>query len=186
MSFSSHFERRFTDEFIRTDGDKEAKPRIWHKTAIERDGHIIGGADSSSVLPGDFVLPLDESSQQPLLIKLESLDLFAAAESVHDTPTKETPTPLSDMSEPPEIRTYSAMMRFSVDTDGEEMKEANIALSNDVHFVTAFPCVSSSHTDLLKSPTSPSFHIPEQSRSGSSAPFVGRKYSFSKIMSIGD
>jgi hypothetical protein len=138
------------------------------------------------VLPGDFVLPSDESSQQPLSIKLESLNLFAAAESVHDTPTKETATPLSDMSEPPEIRTYSAMMRFSVDADGEEKKEVNLALSNDVHFVTAFPCVSSSHTDLLKSPTSPSFNILEQSRSGSSASFVGGEYSFPQIMSIAD
>ena len=179
-SLSSHFECRFTDKFICTDGDKEAKPRIWYKTAIERDGHVIGGADSSSVLPGDFVLPSDESSQQPLSIKLESLDLFAAAASVHDTPTKETPTPLSDMSEPPEIGTYSAMMRFSVDADGEEMKEVNLALSNDVHFVTAFPCVSSSHTGLLKSPTSPSFHIPEQSRSKSSTSFVGRSTPFPK------
>ena len=164
---------RFADIRTCAESDKDVKARIWHKGAIERDGHVIGGADSSSVLPGDFILPSDESPQHPLLIKLESLDLFAATDSVHTTPTKDTQTPLTDISEPPRIRTYSAMMRFSVDADGEEKKEVNLALSNDVYFVTAFPCVSSSHTNLLKSPTSPSFQMPEQSRTGSSGTFVG-------------
>jgi hypothetical protein len=140
----------------RTD-NAQKKPRIWHKTAIEHDGNVIGGADASSVLPGDFILPSDESAQRPLSVKLESLDLFAAVDSVNDTPLQENPTPLTDNSEPPSIRTYSAMMRFSVDSDGEEKKEINFSLQYDVHFVTSHPCVASQHTDLLMSPTSPSF-----------------------------
>ena len=73
------------------------------------------------------------------------------------TPTKDTPTPLSDLSELPGIRSYAAMMRFSVDADGEEKKEINLALLNDVYFVTVSPCVSSSQMDVLNSPSSPSF-----------------------------
>lgn len=160
---------RNADKIACAESDKDVKPRLWHKSTIERDGHVIGGADSSSVLPGDFIIPSDESIQQPLLIKLESLDLFAATDSVHTTPTKETPTPLTDTSEPSGIRSYSASMRFSVDVDGEEKKEVNLDLSNDVYFVTAHPCVSSSHLNLLKSPTSPSFPVP-----GSSGTPAGR------------
>jgi hypothetical protein len=148
------------------ESDKDIKPRIWHKAAIEREGNVIGGAESSSVLPGDFIIPSDESNQPPLLIKLESLDLFASTDLVDATPTKETPTPLSDMSEPPGIRSYSAMMRFSIDADGEEKREVSLALSNDVYFVTAFPCVSSSHMGLLKSPTSPFFDQPSTTFAG--------------------
>lgn len=154
------------------DGKKDAKPRIWHKSAIERDGNVIGGADSSSVLPGDFIIPSDESTQQPLLIKLESLDLISATDSIHTTPTKETPTPMTNVSEQPRIRSYSASMRFSVDIDGEEKREVNLDLSHDVYFVTAHPCVSSSHMDVLKSPTSPAFNIPGQP--GSSGASTGR------------
>ncbi|KAG0651665.1 hypothetical protein D0Z07_1625 [Hyphodiscus hymeniophilus] len=154
-----------------TESHRDAKPRIWHKSAVERDGHIIGGADLSSVLPGDFIIPSDESIQAPLLIKLESFDLFATTDSTHTTPTKETPTPVSDMSELPSIRSYSAMIRFSVDVDGEEKREVNLALSNDVYFATVFPCVASSHMNILKTPTSPSFKSHEQP--GSSATHLG-------------
>jgi hypothetical protein len=126
------------------------------------------------VLPGDFILPSEESSlSQALAIKLESLDLFAATESVHSTPIKETPTPLSDISDAPKIQTYTAMMKYSVDADGEDAKEINLELRHDVHFVTAYPCVSSHHTEMIKSPTSPSFHSPQHSPTGSSRDFTG-------------
>ena len=49
----------------------KGKPRIWHKSAIERDGNVIGGADSSSVLPGDFILPPDDVSLVPMATNLE-------------------------------------------------------------------------------------------------------------------
>ncbi|CZR51615.1 uncharacterized protein PAC_01492 [Phialocephala subalpina] len=150
------------DTDIQDDPDKKGpKPRLWQKQAVERDGDVIGGADISSVLPGDFVLPSDESVQQPLSVILESLDLDLI-DSVRDSPTEEDPTPLTDASDMPAIRTYSASMRFMVEIDGEKKKEVNISLSHDVHFVTAHPCVSSPHTEILKSPMSPSFQPLEQ------------------------
>lgn len=161
---------RIANRLTRPESGKDFKPRIFHKSVIEQGGHVIGGADTSSVLPGDFVLPSDEFSQKPLLVKLESLDLFLAKDSGQTTPTKETSTPLSGTSELSPILTYSAMMRFSVDADGEEKKEVNFVLSNDVYFVTAHPCIPSSHTDLLKSRTSPFFF---QTRTGSSEAFIG-------------
>jgi hypothetical protein len=75
------------------------------------------------------------------------------------------------------------MMWFSVYGDGEEKKEVNLALSNDIHFVTAFPCVSSNHTDLLNSATSPSFQVPQQAQTGSSRTFTGMPKSNSKFIS---
>jgi hypothetical protein len=142
------------------------KPRIWHKTAIETAGNVIGGADASSVLPGDFVLPSDESLQKALVVNFVSLDFFAAVESVH-TSVGETETPLTGVTDSPNIQTYSAKMKFTVEADGEEHKSIYLALANDIHFVTAHPCVPPSHTDVLKSPTSPSFHTPNESPTGS-------------------
>ncbi|QSZ36680.1 hypothetical protein DSL72_006561 [Monilinia vaccinii-corymbosi] len=129
-------------------------PRILHKTVIERDGSVIGGADPSSILPGDFVLVYDAPTPNPPTITLESLDLFAV-DSDEMTPAEEEPTPQTDTTTAPGIRTYSAMMRFLMDLDGDDKKEINIALTNDVHFVTAHPCVKSHSIEVLKSPTSP-------------------------------
>lgn len=127
---------------------------------------MIGGADASSVLPGDFVLPSDESVQKPLAVTFESLDLFASADSVH-TSVEET-TPLTGVSDDsPRIQTYSAMLRFVVEAEGEEKKEVNVALSHDPYFVTAHPCIPSTHSDVLKSPTTPSFHTVNESPAGS-------------------
>ncbi|KAF4630195.1 hypothetical protein G7Y89_g7946 [Cudoniella acicularis] len=137
------------------------KPRIWHKTLIETDGNVIGGADISSVLPGDFVIPSDESFQKPFSIVFESLDLFSAVDS--DTSSvQETPTPLTEPTNSSRIQTYSAMMRFMIESS-EAKREINLALAHDVHFVTAHPCVPSPYTDILRTPTSPSFQISDQS-----------------------
>ncbi|RDW79946.1 hypothetical protein BP6252_04584 [Coleophoma cylindrospora] len=133
------------------------KPRIWEKIAVERDGNVIGDSDSSSVLPGDFVIPSDKPAKLPL-ITLESLDFFAAVDSGLNTPTHEY-TPYMEMSEASQIKTYSAMVRFSV-AFGEEVKELHFALTHNIHFVTAHPCVPSNHTETLhsiSSPTSPIF-----------------------------
>lgn len=169
-------ETLLTASSIERDEDSK-KPRIWHKKDIERDGNVIGGADPSSVLPGDFIILSNETSQRGVSVKLESLDVFAAADSVHTTPdatpTNETPTPLTNVSGVPKIQTYSAMMRFSMDSDGVEKKEINLALDHDVYFVTAHPCVPSHHTELLKSPTSPLFQVPEQSGPGSPGTLTG-------------
>lgn len=124
---------------------------------IERDGHVIGGADSSSVLPGDFVLPSEEPSiSEALSVNLTSLDLAVTddSNSVIGTPT--------DIDNRPSIMTYSAMMRFSIDTDGEDKREVNLELEHNINFVSAYPCVTSpdamklaSHGNMLNNSYSP-------------------------------
>jgi len=114
-------------------------------------------------------------------VKLESLDLFEGVESVHSSPTEDRPTPMSgvSVSGAPDIQTYSAMMRFTVIVAGGESRDMNFALSYDIHFVTAHPCVPSPNTRLLNSPTSPTFEIPDpppESEHGNHGPhglFVG-------------
>jgi len=145
---------------IKTDKDTH-KARIWHKTTIEHDADVIGGADSSSVLLGDFTLLSDQASEHPVSITLQSLDFSATVDSVYTT-AKEVPTPFSDVTDAPRIQTYSAMMRFSVGIGEEKVKEINFALMHDVHFVTAHPCIASDHSKLLSSPTSPFFQVPTQ------------------------
>ncbi|TVY89343.1 hypothetical protein LAWI1_G004745 [Lachnellula willkommii] len=133
--------------------DKQTgKPRIWHKKEIETHGNLIGGTDPSSVLPGDFVFPSDESLQQPLAVSLECLRLIPTIDSVQ-TSADETPTPLTMDS--PRIQTYSAMINFIIKVDGEEKKDVNLTLLHDARFVTAHPCIPTK-TDLLKFPTTPS------------------------------
>jgi hypothetical protein len=138
---------------------------------------VIAGADPSSVLPGDFLFPADDSSQQPIAVTLTSLDLFASLDSVHsETPTKELPTPSTNVTEPAEIQTYSALMQFSVVVNGEDVKALDVALSHDVFFATAHPCVPSSHVDtLLRLSRSPSSQAAEQGQSKS----FGKLFSFS-------
>ncbi|APA11589.1 hypothetical protein sscle_08g063590 [Sclerotinia sclerotiorum 1980 UF-70] len=133
-------------------------PRILQKTVIERDGSVIGGADPSSILPGDFVAVYDAPVLHPPSIIFESLDLFAV-DSDEMTPTEEEPTSETDVTTAPSIKTYSAMMRFLMDLDGDEKREINVALTHDVHFVTAHPCVKSHSIEVLKSPTSPLFQL---------------------------
>ncbi|KAF5873102.1 putative helicase-like protein [Botrytis fragariae] len=131
-------------------------PRILQKAVIERDGSVIGGADPSSILPGDFVAVYDSPTLNPPSITFESLDLFAV-DSDETTPTEEEPTPQTELSTAPSIKTYSAMMRFLLSLDGDDKKEINVALTHDIHFVTAHPCVKSHSIEVLKSPTSPLF-----------------------------
>jgi len=120
---------------------KNENPRILHSQEIERDGHVIGGADSSSVLPGDFVLPSEEPAlSEPIFVSLTSLDLVLTDDS---NSIIETPTSEADIDNASTIMTYSAMMRFSVDADGEDKREVNLALTHAVNFVTAYPCVTS-------------------------------------------
>jgi hypothetical protein len=129
---------------------------------------VLGGADTSSVLPGDFILPSDLSTQPSFSITFESLGLFSTAESVHSSSFVE-PTPLSDAdSEAANIQTYSAVMKFTSLAEGEETKEINVSLTHDVYFVTAHPCIPSHHAEILKAPTSPSFRA--QSPSSVSSP----------------
>ena len=126
----------------------------------------------SSVLPGDFILPLETSHPAPLSITFNSLDLFSSAESVHSD-SLDVPSPLDDdMSEMPKIQTYSATMRFTSIAEGEE-KEINVSLTHDVYFVTAHPCIPSPHAEVLKTPTSPSFRAQSPTSISSSPKFLG-------------
>ncbi|RDL37019.1 Uncharacterized protein BP5553_04452 [Venustampulla echinocandica] len=137
-------------------------PRIWHKIAIETSGSVVGGADASSVLPGDFVSPSDDALQKSFSVTFESLNLFSEADSETDSTQDPTPPTGTEVATSTKIKTYSAMMRFIVATDVEEKREVNLALSHDVQFVTAHPCVASPYTDILKTPTSPLFRTLEQ------------------------
>jgi hypothetical protein len=143
----------------RLPSDKDSDARIWDKAAIERHGNVIGGADYSSVLPGDFIIPPDKSPEFSVSVKFEALELIVVTDPYQSTSSVETPTPLTGLSEPLEIRTYSAIMQFSVDRDGMENRKINIPLAKDVHFVTAFPCVASPHTGILKPPINPSVQV---------------------------
>ncbi|KAI9647762.1 hypothetical protein NHQ30_004150 [Ciborinia camelliae] len=145
-----------TDNYM-TDATKET-PRILQKTVIERGGSVIGGADPSSILPGDFAKVYDTPTLNPPSITFESLDLFAV-DSDDTTPTEEDPAPEIEITTAPSIKTYSAMMRFIMDLDGDDKKEINVALTHDVHFVTAHPCVKSHNIEILKSPSSPLFQL---------------------------
>ncbi|KAH7409625.1 hypothetical protein BKA64DRAFT_742685 [Cadophora sp. MPI-SDFR-AT-0126] len=164
---------------------KSGKPRLWQKQNVEHDGHVIGGADFSSVLPGDFILPSDESSQTAISVTFESLDLFTATDSGQETPTEDKSTPLSEVSLAPSIKTYSAMMRFTIVASGEDKKEANVALNHDIHFVTAHPCIPSPHVDILKTAMSPALVPSPSSRSGNQDAITGhplhKAFTYTKI-----
>lgn len=103
------------------------------------------------------MVPSDESTQKPLSVVFESLDLFSSVDSEVNSITETPGTETTELNAPG-IKTYSAMMRFALQIDGKGKKEVNLALSHDVHFVTAHPCVSSPFLDILRTPTSPSFH----------------------------
>lgn len=125
------------------------KPRLWRKNEVEKDGHIIGGAEISSVLPGDFVLPSDGSMNSAMSVRLESLDLFNFESTVPPTTDEKPTSPFSQLSFAPVMKTYSAMMRFTIETDGKPSREVNVALNHEVYFVTAHPCIPSSHVEIL-------------------------------------
>lgn len=160
LSILQHFFCFSTDDSVGSD-KRTGEPRIRHKTVVEKHGSVTGGADTSSVLPGDFVLPSDESLQKHLAVTFESLDLFATSDPPHIS-GRDTPTPLTDATDSPKIQTYSAMIKFTIEIDGQDPKSIDVNLNHDVNFVTAHPCIPS-HAYVLKSPTSPSFHTANES-----------------------
>lgn len=104
-------------------------------------------------------------------IELKALSLWAPVDSVHTTPTEDHGiTPMSDLSkvtQPPQIHTYAANVTFSVtDVDTELTSEHTYALANDINFVTAHPCVPSTHVKIMKSPSSPTIQQVDLSGSG--------------------
>ncbi|KAI8957831.1 hypothetical protein F5Y11DRAFT_352173 [Daldinia sp. FL1419] len=139
------------------------KARIWGKTTIERESDVLGDADPANVLPADFIIPYENSYPNPppsnIRIELKSLNLNTPVDSVSTTPTADKGFHLfsdSNKEKDREIRTYPASVTFTVSHDALERDEYhNFALSNDVYFVTAHPCVASSYVKYFKSPTSP-------------------------------
>lgn len=139
------------------------KARIWGKTIIERESDVLGDADPGNVLPADFIIPHENSypNSPPsnIRIELKSLNFYAPIDSVSTTPTGDKGfRPFSDHSKEKdqEIHTYPASVTFTMSHDALDRDEYhNYALSNDVYFVTAHPCVASSYVKYFKSPTSP-------------------------------
>ncbi|OTB05031.1 hypothetical protein M426DRAFT_73147 [Hypoxylon sp. CI-4A] len=138
------------------------KARIYGKTLIERESDVLGDADPSDVLPADFIIPYETAypNRPPsnIRIELKSLNLYTPVDSVSTTPTAEKGFhPFSDSEEKDrEIPTYPASTTFTISHDALDRDEYhNFALTNDVYFVTAHPCVASSYVKYFKSPTSP-------------------------------
>ncbi|KAI1504998.1 hypothetical protein F5X99DRAFT_333143 [Biscogniauxia marginata] len=137
------------------------KARLWGKTIVERESDVLGDADPSNVFPADFIIPHENTyAHAPpsnIQIELRSLNLVTPVDSVHTTPTTERQfTPFSESSKAPEIHTYPASVSFTMSHDGiYQDVDLKFALSNDVYFVTAHPCVPSSYVKYFKSPTSP-------------------------------
>ncbi|OTA75851.1 hypothetical protein M434DRAFT_266712 [Hypoxylon sp. CO27-5] len=142
------------------------KARIYGKVTIERESDVLGDAEPSDVLPADFIIPHENAyANAPpsnIRIELKSLNLDASTDSVSTTPTADKGFhPFSDSSKEkgPEIHTYPASTTFAISHDALDRDEYhNFALTNDVYFVTAHPCVASSYVKYFKSPTSPTIH----------------------------
>jgi hypothetical protein len=156
------------------------KARLWFKAAIEKESNVLGDADPSMVLPADFIIPHENVYTQPpptLWIDFKSLNLYAPVDSVHATPTEDTPTPFSQATDATgatksrEIHTYPASLSFRVTSEDQSgstsEQEHTFVLARDVYFVTAHPCVPSQHVKIMKSATSPT--IQQVDLSGHSA-----------------
>ncbi|KAL2128001.1 hypothetical protein VTI74DRAFT_9861 [Chaetomium olivicolor] len=160
----------------------DKKARLWGKKSIEKESNVIGDADPSSVLPADFIIPFEnvyrDKTPPSIWIDLKALRLWAAADSVHTTPTEDYgATPMTDASQPPQIPNYTASVTFTVThLETEETTEHTYALSKDINFVTAHPCVPSQHVKIMKSPSSPTIQqvdLSGSSLSGKTASVVG-------------
>ncbi|TAQ88691.1 hypothetical protein B7494_g2965 [Chlorociboria aeruginascens] len=162
--------------------DDKGRPRLLQNEGIGHDNSVIAGVDTSSVLPGDFTIPSDEPSDEFLSIILKSLDLFAKEESVPVTPTREipTPTPLTESSEVPIIRTYSSSISFSISVGEAEEKQVTFNLKYDVNFVTGHPCVPS-RPEISSGATSPELHGPKYIRQISKGHPLHKGYSYLQI-----
>ncbi|OBT81562.1 hypothetical protein VE02_09550 [Pseudogymnoascus sp. 03VT05] len=136
----------------RSDGEEGPHAaRIWKKSTVERESHVLGDGDARTILPGDFTLPpADVPDPVNLEVNLESLDLFTGLDSAESSPLEED-GPGIEAAEKPKVRTYSAMLQFTVKPSDEPTKSMNFALTYDVQFVTAHPCVPSLHTRLIQS-----------------------------------
>ncbi|KAJ4298550.1 hypothetical protein N0V88_003580 [Collariella sp. IMI 366227] len=160
----------------------DKKARIWAKRGIEKESNVLGDADPASVFPADFIIPFEnvyrDKAPPSIWIDLKTLKLWAAADSVHTTPTEDYgTTPMTDASRLPQIHNYAAALTFMVtDLDSEELTEHTYSLSKDINFVTAHPCVPSQHIRIMKSPSSPTIQqvdLSGSSLSGKTASVMG-------------
>lgn len=116
-------------------------------------------------------------------VELKALDLSEPLNSVQTTPTLEIVTPFSfsDISSPPEIKTYTPTLTFNVTTwEDDEDRKYTFSVAKDVYFVTAHPCVLSNHVRIFKSPSSPT--IQQIDLSGLPGPGNARPSNPVKIM----
>jgi hypothetical protein len=110
---------------------------------------VLGDADPANVLPADFIIPQANAYTEPppsnIRVELKSLNLLSIGGFNPDASqesSKPSPQPAS--------------LSFTMTHDGmEQQQEVKCDLSQDAYFVTAHPCVPSSHVRLFKSPTSP-------------------------------
>ncbi|KFY57689.1 hypothetical protein V497_05331 [Pseudogymnoascus sp. VKM F-4516 (FW-969)] len=171
----------------RSDGEEGSHAaRIWKKSTVERESHVLGDGDARTILPGDFTLPPpDVPDPVNMEVVLESLDLFTGLDSAESTPINEN-GPGVNSADHPKIRTYSAMLQFTVKPSDQSTRSMNFALTYDVQFVTAHPCVPSLHTRLIQSSTSPGQHAAQldSTSSGPHTLFTGhalhKSYNFSR------
>jgi hypothetical protein len=168
------------------DGNTPDTARIWKKHIIEREGHVLGDGDQSTILPGDFTLPADDIiDRENLEVTLESLQLSPAVDSIIDAATDGKSTPMSEAIS--SIKNYSAKMTFIVISLDNGIKKLSFDISYDIQFVTAHPCIPSHYTSLLDSPTSPLYQEPktpplvEDSELGQHKLFVGMLISLAII-----
>ncbi|KFY27873.1 hypothetical protein V493_03254 [Pseudogymnoascus sp. VKM F-4281 (FW-2241)] len=171
----------------RSDGEEGPhSARIWKKSTVERESHVLGDGDARTILPGDFTLPpADVPDPVNLEVKLESLDLFTGLDSAESSPINEDGQGM-EPTDQPNIRTYSAMLQFTIKPSEGPIKSMNFALTYDVQFVTAHPCVPSLHTRLIQSATSPGSQAAQldNTSSGPHTLFTGhalhKSYNFSR------
>jgi hypothetical protein len=113
------------------------------------------------VFPADFIIPYEniyrDKPPPNMWIELKALNLFAPVDSVTTTPLSTNgTTPSSSASQKQEILNYTASVAFTIALgDSPEEKECTFTLAKDINFLTAHPCVPSTHVRILKSPSSP-------------------------------
>jgi hypothetical protein len=150
------------------------KARLWSKTAIEKESHVLGDGEAASVLPGDFLIPKENPHRKAaptnFRIAFKSLELLgsSAASTMEQGGLDAAPslTPLSVSSVAPSLLSYPAGVTFAV-TEGETTSEVSLTLAKDAYFATAHPCVASQHVRIFQAPASPT--IREIDTSGQTA-----------------
>ncbi|RKF56142.1 putative helicase-like protein [Erysiphe neolycopersici] len=166
---------------------RSKKARIWHKKTVERCGSIIAGADPSSILKGDFVLPSEKPIYPPLTVKFLSLDMFASDGNIkHIYETDLFVESLNnDTIEKTEIPLFSSTMRFLVESATHYQTDLSIDLTHDVFFVTAHPCTPPKNTESLLNSTNSSYQslIPASpfTRQGSAGHPLHKAFTYTKL-----